>query len=603
MSPAVRVATTEAAPSAPVSRANARDSLNSADNDYILRVRDLKTYFFTYDGVVRALDGVTFSIRRGETMGLVGETGCGKSVTAFSITRLVSDPPGRIISGEIWFKGANLLWNLEREARIKPIKGTVRAKVRRRHRVIKQAQVRLSAVRGSEISMIFQEPMSALNPVFSITHQLGESLELQKLPAIIDILFKARPNLRSYLTGLDRITKAATSGDPTALEEACRALAEEAKTPELAPALRTAAANASGASREALTEALEKVYQTVALKARIEAILTAAREPGQPRLRAACRAFSQVLGVPSVETEAYYLFRNVTRDPERNLGALSKTLRRLTLSAPQRSYLRHRLRLAELFEKRRQLSLREMKEGRSYSRLVSGLRLRSWRESLQWFWLSLPIYRRYTQAPLRQEIFWETVRMLEGVGIANPVQVARGFPHELSGGMIQRVMIAMALAPEPSLLIADEPTTALDVTIQAQILDLMRDLKHRIGTAILLITHDLGVVAEVCDRVCVMYAGNIVEVAPVRDLFTKPLHPYSQGLLASIPRMDDPNKKLESIPGSVPNLIYPPGGCRFHPRCAFAMEKCKTQKPPTTLEGPGHVVACWLYSGKEVKEY
>jgi oligopeptide/dipeptide ABC transporter ATP-binding protein len=163
--------------------------------------------------------------------------------------------------------------------------------------------------------------------------------------------------------------------------------------------------------------------------------------------------------------------------------------------------------------------------------------------------------------------------------------------------MLQRVMIAMALSAEPELLIADEPTTALDVTIQAQILELMRDLKNRIGTAIMLITHDLGVIAEVADRVCVMYAGNIVEVAPVRDLYKHPLHPYSQGLLSSIPRMDQPDKKLESIPGSVPNLIYPPTGCRFHPRCPHAMPICKETRPPMTLEAEGHTVACYLYHG------
>ena len=163
--------------------------------------------------------------------------------------------------------------------------------------------------------------------------------------------------------------------------------------------------------------------------------------------------------------------------------------------------------------------------------------------------------------------------------------------------MLQRVMIAMALSSDPEILIADEPTTALDVTIQAQILELMKDLKTRVGTAILLITHDLAVIAEVADRVCVMYAGQIVETAPVGALFRRPLHPYSQGLLSSIPRMDQPDKRLDSIPGSVPNLIYPPTGCRFHPRCPYAMPICKEARPPTTVEGEGHLVACYLYKG------
>jgi len=186
------------------------------------------------------------------------------------------------------------------------------------------------------------------------------------------------------------------------------------------------------------------------------------------------------------------------------------------------------------------------------------------------------------------------------VRIANPAQVARGFPHELSGGMIQRVMIAMALSGEPDVLLADEPTTALDVTIQAQILELLDELRRRVGTAILLITHDLAVVAEVADRVCVMYAGQIIEQATVRELFDRPLHPYTQGLLASVPRVDQPEKSLKGISGYVPDLITPPSGCRFHPRCPHAMPVCKGEKPPTTREGSDHTVACYLYHGPVV---
>ncbi|HXQ48867.1 MAG TPA: ABC transporter ATP-binding protein [Thermoplasmata archaeon] len=231
---------------------------------------------------------------------------------------------------------------------------------------------------------------------------------------------------------------------------------------------------------------------------------------------------------------------------------------------------------------------------RNHRRFVRSKRLAL---KLSTAYLGLWGVRGYSRRPITDEMFWQTVQLLEGVSIANPVQVARGYPHELSGGMLQRVMIAMSLSAEPELLIADEPTTALDVTIQAQILELMKDLKKRIGTAILLITHDLGVIAEVADRVCVMYAGNVVEVGPVRDVFKRPLHPYTQGLISSIPRMDEPDKKLESIPGSVPNLIYPPSGCRFHPRCPHAMPVCREKRPPMTVEGGGHTVACYLYNG------
>jgi peptide/nickel transport system ATP-binding protein len=508
----------------------------SGPDEPLLRVKDLKTYFFTYDGVVRALDGVTFSIRRRETVGLVGETGCGKSVTAFSITRLIADPPGRVLSGRVNLAGANLLWKVEREFTVRRIKGTVRANVKRRYARIKEAQHRMGAIRGAQVSMIFQEPMAALNPVFSITRQLGETLLLHRMPQIIGTLADATPEN----------------------------------------------VNLTQATRE---------------------LLVAAKEPGQPRLREVARNIALAANVPSLETELFHLFRGRTTNPESRVRGISKAFARIRLVGPQWAYLNHQRLLADLLWTERELYLREMKDQQTYAPARRVVAIRRTFERLKGIPYAIPGVKQLSKSPLDKEVFWQTVRMLEGVGIANPVQVARGFPHELSGGMIQRVMIAMALAPEPKLLIADEPTTALDVTIQAQILDLMRELKHRIGTSILLITHDLGVVAEVCDRVCVMYAGVIVESGPVAEIFAKPLHPYTQGLIASIPRMDDPTKKLESIPGSVPNLITPPGGCRFHPRCAFAMEKCKTDKPPMTKEGENHLTACWLYSGPEATDY
>ena len=199
----------------------------------------------------------------------------------------------------------------------------------------------------------------------------------------------------------------------------------------------------------------------------------------------------------------------------------------------------------------------------------------------------------------RQAALERAIEVLGLVGMPRPEERVSNYPHQLSGGMRQRVMIAMALACEPKLLIADEPTTALDVTIQKQILELIDSLRQKLDMAVILVTHDLGVIAGRADRVAVMYAGRIVETAPVRELFANPLHPYTQGLLASIPRVDDPSKKLESIPGSVPNLIHAPTGCRFHPRCPHAMPICKEQVPPTTVESPAHKVACFLYHGPE----
>jgi oligopeptide/dipeptide ABC transporter ATP-binding protein len=320
----------------------------------LLEVKGLHTSFFTRDGVVRAVDGIDFHVDRGEIMGLVGESGCGKSVTSLSIMRLVASP-GRIVAGEILFDGTDLL-------------------------TIPDDQMR--EIRGDRISMVFQQPTSSLNPVMEVGKQIQEVLRIHR--------------------------------------------------------------NMKG---------------------------TAAHARAAELLR--------MVGIP---------------DPERRLKA---------------------------------------------------------------------------------------------------------FPHEMSGGMAQRVMIAMALACEPELLIADEPTTALDVTIQAQILDLMRNLRDETGTAIVLITHDLGVVAEMCDRVAVMYAGEIVEYTDVTSLFREPLHPYTKGLIGSIPVVGDVKDELAVIPGNVPNLIDLPKGCRFAPRCVARVEEdvaiALEVHPNLHPIRPGHEVRCWLY--------
>ena len=321
----------------------------------VLEIDDLKTYFFTPAGVVKAVDGVSYSVRNGETLGVVGESGCGKSVTALSVLRLVANPPGRIVGGSVRLDGRNLLELDERE---------------------------MEEIRGNAISMIFQEPMTSLNPLFSVGHQIAEAIA---------------------------------------------------------------------------------VHQGV---------------------------------------------------------------------------------------------------GR--------------------------------QAAMRQ-----AVDMLSRVSIPQPEQRAHSYPHQMSGGMRQRVMIAMALSCNPKVLIADEPTTALDVTIQAQILALMRELQQAYGMAIILITHDMGVVAENADRVIVMYAGRKVEEAEVGDLFERPAHPYTRGLLASIPHLDDAARaaeartRLNEIKGLVPSLVDLPKGCSFAARCSLATDQCRTMIPPLTEHWPAHWVACW----------
>ncbi len=520
--------------------------------EVVLEVRDLRTFFFTYDGVVRALDGVNLQARRGETAGLVGETGCGKSVTAFSITRLIADP-GRVISGQVFYRGSDLLWGLGKEAKFRKGRdGRIRVKLSFRR--VRAANERLSAVRGRRIAMIFQEPSQAMNPVFTISDQLGEALLLHKGPEIVDQMLEA-----------DRAWRTAHGGRNVALDYG-----------DGAPDAVVPADDAT-------------------IRAEIDRLVAspAADDAG---MRAACARLAESIHLNSSATEAYYVIRNFgVGDPQR-ARRLRRALRRIPLSRWQRAYLRHERRLMVLKAQADEISLAEMRTGRPirYERQV--VRARRIREQLQGLPFRLPFVTRRVSKPLRLETFWRAVQELEKVRIANPVQVARGFPHELSGGMLQRVMIAMALSGDPDVLIADEPTTALDVTIQAQILDLMRDLRERVGTAIVLITHDLGVIAEVCDRVNVMYAGLIVESAPAKELFRRPLHPYAQGLLSSIPRFDQPDRELQTIPGSVPNLITPPPGCRFHPRCPYAMPICKEVRPEPTIMGPDHTVSCHLYT-------
>lgn len=210
---------------------------------------------------------------------------------------------------------------------------------------------------------------------------------------------------------------------------------------------------------------------------------------------------------------------------------------------------------------------------------------------------SLPADAKLSKKEFNRLAKYYSMRILRQVRLPEPERIFKSYPFELSGGMKQRVMIAMALARRPKLFLADEITTALDVTVQAQILKLLQMLKEEIDTSVILITHDLAVVAEVCDRVAVMYAGNIVEVASVNELFKNPLHPYTQGLLASVPRPDTTETELNSIKGSVPNLIYPPSGCRFHPRCPKAFDRCSLEKPPLIESSPGHFVECFLYGG------
>lgn len=322
----------------------------------ILEVRDLYVNFYTYAGIVKAIDGVSFTVCEGETFCLVGETGCGKTVTSRAITRLVPSP-GKIVKGEVIYY-------------------TPYGKID----LLKLSEDKLREIRGKEIAYIFQDPAAALDPLYTIGYQVGETM------------------------------------------------------------------------------------------------------------------------------------------------------------------IEHRT-------------------------------VKSWKEA-----------------------FKKAVEVLKSVLLPDPEKRVKSYPHELSGGMKQRAVIGIGLSNQPRIIIADEPTSYLDVTIQAQIMDLLRKLKKERKLTIILITHNMGLVAEICDRVAVMYAGNIVEVGPVERVFKNPLHPYTRGLLKAVPNPLTKIERLESIPGTVPNLIYPPPGCRFHPRCRYTMDVCRREKPRLIEVEPGHYIACHLYT-------
>ena len=382
--------------------------------DKLLDIRDLVLRFYTYEGVVKALEGVNLHLRKGETLGLVGETGCGKTMTGLSILFLIPSP-GKIEGGRILFKGRDGILD-----------------------VLRQDESVLRNIRGKDISMIFQEPSSALNPLFTVEEQVSEVFLHHRREELIGRVLK----------GIEEDIRSAGAFFP---------------------------------------------------------------------------------------------------------------LKPLVYRVEKKIYRR-------MLERPNSLLLRVLS--------------------------SIPIVRRYRRR-LRSEVRKEVVRILREMEIPDPERVADMYPHELSGGMQQRVVIAMALACNPTILIADEPTTSLDVTVQAQILSLIKKLKGDLRSSILYITHDMGVIAELCDRVAVMYAGSVCEIADVVEIFKNPLHPYTKALLESIPR---PGKEFKSIKGTIPSLIDPPSGCRFHPRCLKAMEICSAVKPEMLEVEKGHLVACHLYA-------
>ncbi len=508
----------------------------SVSDDTYLRAEGLVTRFFTAKGIVKALDGVSISVKKGEIFGLVGESGCGKSVTATSIMDLIPDPPGRILEGSVYFGGYNILNDLHKLAKI-TVKSETNVIVKRNKKLIKRHNNVLSKIRGKQVSMIFQEPSLALNPVLTIGEQISESILLHNRVDVANAIIR-RETLKD--------------------------------------------------------EDIEKLYND------LKAV--------QGDMRPYVNKWTRLYAVQEAEEEIIDIFRSNANDEDILVGLKESINGKkhgddLLLIEMMRNYYRAE---DDLFE----LTLKLMEaEARSDSSTqmevlsqISEKKTDMRRNFSKFIWMRRIFKRKYERVFVT-EARRRGVELLTLVNIAEPDRVYDAYPHELSGGMQQRAMIAMALASNPKLLIADEPTTALDVTTQAQILDLIRDLNKVVGSSVLFITHDLAVIAEMCNRLGVMYAGNLVEEGQAEEIFKKPMHPYTVGLLSSIPRADQRRHEitLESIPGSVPNLIEPPSGCKFHPRCKFAMEICSQQKPQLEDTGGNHKVACFLYSKEEAE--
>ncbi|MHB8360308.1 MAG: ABC transporter ATP-binding protein [Thermoplasmataceae archaeon] len=501
-----------------------------------VEVKNLVTRFFTSKGIVKALEHVSLQIYPGEVYGLVGESGCGKSVTSSSIMDLIPDPPGRIVEGEIYIDGFNILSDLKSLAKIR-IRSETDVRIKRNKRAIKRHNFILSKIRGNKISMIFQEPFLALNPTITIGKQITEVIMLHNLIGIADSIIKR----------------------------------ETMKTSDV----------------EKLMEQLEEMDDYAVRRKLIN-------------------QWTRNFGIPDLEISITSLIDNI-KDKKYVVTEITQII----LENQKQINLERIKEIKDYFsieKKIFELSLNQIqyeRNGEVQKSQEAKIKIRQLKGFANKKYLKLKILMKFFNKRVLSLFYKESrrraIELLGLVNLAGPEIVVDEYPHELSGGMQQRAMIAMALASNPKMLIADEPTTALDVTTQAQILELITELNKIMGMSVLFITHDLAVIAEMCNKVGVMYAGNIVEETTTVEIFNDPKHPYTVGLMNSLPRADKKREKelkFETIPGNVPNLIFPPSGCRFNPRCKFAMDICSLKKPKLVEVAESHKVACFLYSNE-----
>ncbi len=609
------------------------------DTEYYVEVDSLVTRFFTQRGIVKALDNVSFGIKKGEIFGLVGESGCGKSVTATSLLDLIPDPPGRIIRGRIVIDGFNILSDTEKLARIK-VKSETSVKIKRNKRLAKRHNYILSRIRGKKVAMIFQEPFLALNPVLTIGDQISEAILLHSRIDIANAIIRREiikeSDMRTFLA------QATALGDQETRRRIVNTWTRQFGFPQLESPIndllnsqrdmeasyvelsRMVAAERTGSDVRGIAKARDyyKMNDEIfgmtlslletesrrnnedSLMRLIDRLLAEKTAEGQFRaLDNWTRQFgyshldlvaSELIGDNTAFRPGLEYLKKASADA---FAAISENQegrhdRKLTLL--DASLLKQTSALLEKQTQETELALGELKTN------LRTLKNRNRSQNLS-FIIKQSVLRRIVNRPFVKEARRRTLELLQLVNIAEPTRVIDAYPHELSGGMQQRAMIAMALSSNPKMLIADEPTTALDVTTQAQILDLIKDLRNLLGSSVLFITHDLAVIAEMCDRVGVMYAGSLIEEGSVDRIFFDAKHPYTKGLLSAIPKAPEKGerfRKMASIQGTVPNLIKPPPGCRFHPRCSYKMNICEKAKPKLVDLGNSHMVACFLYSNE-----